>query len=93
MKRPNTTTVLLATIAVLLGLNLLARPRAEAQPQPYLQVPPRVTGLTVVGQTAVRVWSDGVAEWRGIHAGFPKGGDDPFWIAGSEWTELLPQQP
>ena len=60
MKRPNTTTVLLAVVAVLLGLNLW-HGQARAQPQPHLQVPERVTGLAtnVHGGYVLRVWSDG----------------------------------
>ena len=62
MKRPNTTTVLLAVVAVLLGLNLW-HSTAKAQPQ----VPPRViqieaSGGSVTQHYVYRLWSDGLVE-------------------------------
>ena len=63
MKRPNTTTVLLAVVAVLLGVNLL--PKADAgengpAPAPYI-----VKQLVITPVTYYRVWSDGRVDVMG----------------------------
>ena len=82
MKRPNTTTVLLAVVAVLLGLNLW-HGQATAQPNPQLSVPPRVVGIDVpiTGNQMYRVWSDGLVEWRLFYWGVP-----PNFFDESPWT-------
>ena len=81
MKRPNTTTVLLAVVAVLLGLNLLARPQAAAQPQ--LRVP-EVTGLATDDGIVLRVWSNGVVQWRAVGSWFPT----TWHIDTADWAEV-----
>ncbi len=92
MARPRTTHALLVVVAVLLGLNLAAAlpwPTAQAQLQPEMamQPPPRLVGMATAGtgsNTVLRLWSDGVVEWRKLASG-------GFKWSGVEWVVVEQQ--
>ena len=90
MKRPNTTTVLLAVVAVLLGLNL-CHGQARAQPNPQVEVPEHVVGMMTVEGNAWRIWTDGVIEVRKwTHVNNCNDGL-PYWTnntPGGSWHEI-----
>ena len=86
-----TTPALLVVVALLLALNLAAQlpwPTAQAQQlQPdremAMQPPPRLVGIaTPYNSVMVRMWSDGVVEWRYL--------SHPAQWA-SEWQEVVPE--
>ena len=73
-----TTTILLSIIALAL-LVIAVKPTPQAEAQPQFETPPRIVDLAFGGGTTgllVRVWSDGVAEYRVLH------------LYGNVWIEL-----
>ena len=88
-----TITALLAVVAVLLTLNLAVSLSRRAEAQPQVQTLPRVTGVSMTrlesptgNYVAVRIWSDGLLEWRIVTLNFS-------FLPGSEWAAVQEDQP
>ena len=62
-----TTNTLVAVAVILLAVDVVIRLAEPAEAQPHFQQAPRVVQAFQAGSfKMLRVWSDGVIEWRGF---------------------------